>query len=153
MKSIIEMLKGNKGLQQLKDHEGLALRPYRCTGSKLTIGYGRNLDANGISESEADFLLYNDVEARKKQIKKKYPWFKKLNKARQWVIINMVFNLGINNKKTLKSTTDILKDKFEGRDRTFEDVANIMLAGKWATQVKGRARQLAQQMKTGEFQE
>jgi lysozyme len=35
--------------QQLIDHEGMRLRPYRCTSKKLTIGVGRNLDDVGIS--------------------------------------------------------------------------------------------------------
>ena len=30
--------------KQLVRHEGLRLKPYRCTAGKLTIGYGRNLD-------------------------------------------------------------------------------------------------------------
>lgn len=29
--------------EQLVRHEGLRLRPYRCTAGKLTIGIGRNL--------------------------------------------------------------------------------------------------------------
>ena len=38
----------NDILQQVRPliagHEGLRLTPYHCTGNKLTIGYGRNLD-------------------------------------------------------------------------------------------------------------
>ncbi|HOE90389.1 MAG TPA: lysozyme, partial [Candidatus Cloacimonadota bacterium] len=29
----------------LKKHEGLVLKPYKCSAGKLTIGYGRNLEA------------------------------------------------------------------------------------------------------------
>ncbi|MFA6660842.1 MAG: lysozyme, partial [Bacilli bacterium] len=35
--------------EQLVRHEGLRLKPYRCTADKLTIGIGRNLDDCGIS--------------------------------------------------------------------------------------------------------
>ena len=34
--------------------EGLSLKPYRCPAGKLTIGYGHNLEANGISEEIAN---------------------------------------------------------------------------------------------------
>ena len=30
--------------EQLLRHEGLRLKPYRCTAGKLTIGIGRNLE-------------------------------------------------------------------------------------------------------------
>ena len=46
--------------------EGLRLKPYVDTAGKLSIGVGRNLDDKGISKTEADFLLaddLNDVEA------------------------------------------------------------------------------------------
>ena len=36
--------------EQLVRHEGLRLKPYRCTAGKLTIGIGRNLDDCGISK-------------------------------------------------------------------------------------------------------
>ena len=45
----------------IKRHEGLRLKPYRCTAGKLTIGYGRNLDDIGISEYEADIMLEEDI--------------------------------------------------------------------------------------------
>jgi lysozyme len=46
----------------IKTHEGLRLNVYQCTAGKNTIGYGRNLDDNGISKDEADFMLRNDVK-------------------------------------------------------------------------------------------
>ena len=49
-------------VQQLKTDEGLRLKPYHCTAGALTIGYGRNLDAVGITEAEADILLKADID-------------------------------------------------------------------------------------------
>ena len=43
--------------EQLLLHEGLRLKPYRCTSNKLTIGVGRNLEDKGISKEEAMRLL------------------------------------------------------------------------------------------------
>ena len=42
--------------------EGLSLKPYRCPAGKLTIGYGHNLEANGISEEIANQLLHEDLD-------------------------------------------------------------------------------------------
>ena len=45
----------------IKAHEGLKLKPYRCSSGKLTIGYGRNLDDRGITVLEANELFENDI--------------------------------------------------------------------------------------------
>ena len=47
--------------EQLVRHEGLRLKPYRCSAGKLTIGIGRNLDDCGISQSETYVMLINDI--------------------------------------------------------------------------------------------
>ena len=46
---------------QLKVDEGVKLKPYKDTVGKLTIGCGRNLDDIGISYTEVDYLLENDL--------------------------------------------------------------------------------------------
>ena len=48
-------------IAQLKRHESLELKPYKCTSGKLTIGVGRNLEDIGITEQEAELLLLNDI--------------------------------------------------------------------------------------------
>ena len=37
-------------IAMLQRHEGLRLKPYKCTAGKVSIGYGRNLEDVGISE-------------------------------------------------------------------------------------------------------
>ena len=51
----------SKAMDLIKKHEGFRRHPYRCTAGKLTIGYGRNIEDNGISETEAGYMLYNDT--------------------------------------------------------------------------------------------
>ena len=51
----------NRIKAQLVRHEGLRLKPYRCTAGKLTIGIGRNLDDCGISQKEAYAMLERDI--------------------------------------------------------------------------------------------
>ena len=52
----------NRIKAQLVRHEGMRLKPYRCTAGKLTIGIGRNLDDRGISQKEAYVLLEYDCQ-------------------------------------------------------------------------------------------
>ena len=44
----------------LKRNEGFSKHPYNDTRGLLTIGYGRNLEAKGISEAEALMMLQDD---------------------------------------------------------------------------------------------
>ncbi len=54
----------NRIKAQLVRHEGLRLKPYRCTAGKLTIGIGRNLaffnstQMTQIERIDADFLIF-----------------------------------------------------------------------------------------------
>jgi lysozyme len=128
---------------RLKLHEGLRLKPYRDTVGKLTIGYGRNLTDRGLTEAEAEFLLDNDIKSHSEELAKALPWLVNLDPARQAVLVDMAFNLGVPGLLKFKNTLRAVR---EGR---FEDAAKGMLASKWARQVKGRAVRLAEAMKTG----
>lgn len=82
--------------EQLVRHEGLRLKPYRCTAGKLTIGIGRNLDDCGISQTEAYVLLENDIQNCEKQLLDEIPEiYNGLDEVRKSVLLNMCFNLGI----------------------------------------------------------
>ena len=49
--------------EQLVRHEGLRLKPYRCTAGKLTIGIGRNLDlvSTQMTQIERIFADHNST--------------------------------------------------------------------------------------------
>ena len=130
--------------QALVRDEGLRTRPYRCTAGKLTIGVGRNLDDVGITPAEAMALLRNDINVVTVALDARLPWWRTLDEARQHVIINMAFNMGIATLLTFKNTLALIQ---AGK---FEDAAAAMLQSKWARQVGPRARRLAAQMKEGE---
>jgi lysozyme len=49
-------------MKRSKEKEGTGLKLYRCTEGKLTIGHGRNIEENGITLEEAEYLLRNDIE-------------------------------------------------------------------------------------------
>ncbi|GBL02944.1 glycoside hydrolase family protein [Glaciecola sp. KUL10] len=132
-------------IEQVKLHEGLRLKPYKCTANRLTIGYGRNLDDKGISVQEAEEMLLADL-AEVEQSLIKHNFFNRLDEVRQAVLINMAFNLGVIGLLRFKNMITALIT------RDYETAANEMLDSKWAKQVNMRAIMLAEQMRTGEWQ-
>lgn len=125
------------GKEQLKIDEGLRLKPYRCSAGKLTIGYGRNLDANGISQAEAEVLLENDIRDAENTCIHSFPWFADLTEPRQDVLVNMCFNLGLTRLLGFKK---FLKAMELGN---YETAAHEMMDSDWAEQVGARALRLA----------
>lgn len=124
-------------------HEGLRLKPYTCTAGKLTIGCGRNLQDNGITEAEAMTLLDNDIDAVMRDLNRALPWWQTLDDCRKEVLANMAFNLGLPALLTFKHTLASIQ---AGR---YKEAAERMLQSKWAQQVGDRARELAAQMESG----
>jgi len=90
-----------EGERRLKDHEGLRLKPYRCTEDKLTIGYGRNLDAKGISHACAQ-LMFDEDMAEVAQQAASFSWFDSLDDVRRDVVTNLLFNMGLAGFHTFK---------------------------------------------------
>lgn len=134
----------SKLLDLLKRHEGVRKFPYLCSADKLTIGVGRNLDDVGLSDDEINILLVNDV-ARCHSEAEQYPFFNKLDPVRQAVVLSMLFNLGNPRFSGFVKFAAAL----EAGD--FELASQEMLSSRWADQVKGRATELAQMMRTGEW--
>ena len=131
--------------EQLVRHEGLRLRPYRCTAGKLTIGIGRNLDDRGISQKEAYAMLERDIQDCEQWLIDEIPEvYNKLDEVRQSVLLNMCFNLGIKGLLEFKNTLS-----FIGAG-DWERAANNMLASKWAKQVGMRAIELSELMRKGQ---
>jgi len=128
---------------QLRKHESYRKHPYRDTEGVLTVGYGRNLDANGVSRGEARFMLKNDMAVAEGEARSRFPFFKDLDPIRQEVLVNMMYNLGWPRLRTFVKMIEALKDK------DYLLAAAEMLDSKWHSQVKGRAEELAELMKTG----
>jgi lysozyme len=124
-------------------HEGLRLKPYRCTAGKLTIGVGRNLDDNGITQAEAFALLENDILAVEADLDRTWPWWRQMTDARQQVLADMCFNLGVTRLGGFVNTLAAMKRG------DYEAAANGMLASLWASQVGRRAQRLAKMMREG----
>jgi len=131
---------------QLKRHEGYRRHPYRCTAGKLTIGFGRNLEDKGISEGEAETLLAGDIAEVRKELFRALPWLNGLPEVRQAVLINMAFNLGVLGLLQFRRMLKAVNQK------DYDKAADEMLDSRWAEQVGNRATELAEQMRTGEWQ-
>lgn len=148
-----------KLLEQLKQHEGTAKEgkrhvPYRCSEGKLTIGFGRNLDANGIRDSEAELMLRNDIAEASEQLMQALPFTRTMDHVRRDVLINMVFNMGKHEEGRKKGKLKILD--FKGtlayiKSGDYENASIEMLDSVWARQVGYRAKDLSEQMRTGEY--
>jgi len=133
-----------EAIEMLKRHEGLRLKPYRCSENVLTIGYGHNLE-QGITQEQADALFFFDVADAISDLDEFFPIFKKeLDKKRYWVLVNMVFNLGISRFAKFKNMIQALKEK------DYNKAADEMLDSLWAKQVGNRAIELSEIMREGE---
>jgi len=133
-------------IEQIIKHEGMELKPYRCTSDKLTIGVGRNLEDVGISEQEAMVLLTNDLATVDAQIQSLMPWSIELDMVRYQALMNFVFNVGIGTAMKFENAMAALKAS------DYDTAAAELLDSRWSTQVGKRAEELADQIKTGVYQ-
>lgn len=124
-------------------HEGLRLKPYKCTAGKVTIGVGRNLDDRGITQAEAFALLENDIDEVCRELDQVWPWWRQMTDARQQVLADMCFNLGLGRLKGFVNTIAAMKAG------EYDKAADGMLASLWASQVGTRAQRLARMMREG----
>jgi lysozyme len=127
----------------LKRYEGFSTKLYTDSEGHLTIGYGRNLEDKGIDEREAEIMLDNDIAEAHGYLIQNVSEFTFLNVVRQEVLVNMVFNLGINKFLGFKKMLAAIA----GRD--YEKAADEMLDSRWARQVGNRAEELAERMRRG----
>ena len=129
-------------LSQVMRHEGFRDKPYLDSQGHQTVGYGRNLDANGISQDEAIHLLRHDLNIAEQELEK-YQWFYQLSNVRKDALVNMMFNIGATSFAKFHNMIDFLAE------RNYSRAAEEMLDSKYARQVKGRAKELAMQLETG----
>lgn len=140
----------DKLTEQLKIDEGTRSCVYRDSLGFLTIGVGRLVDDRkpgaGLRPVEIDFMLANDIHERYRAISAALPCFKDLNEARQGALLNMSFQLGVDGLLAFKTTLSCI------RRGEFDQAAFHMQDSKWARQTPVRAKKMAEQIKTGEWQ-
>lgn len=134
---------------QLRRDEGWRPLAYQDHLGYWTIGVGRLIDSRkpgaGLRPDEIDYLLRNDINDRVRALGAVLPWFKRLDDARQAVLVNMAFQMGTAGLLGFSTTLDLV------RKGQYAEAAAQMLKSKWAQQTPARAKRLAEQMKTGEW--
>ena len=129
--------------EALKFEEGFSAHCYICTAGAHTVGYGRNIDADGgigISEDEADYLLRNDIERTIEECKQ-WDWFDDLDPNRQSVMVQLCFQLGRPRLSNFKRMLSALADQ------DYEAAAIELLDSRFASQVPARANRLADRLR------
>ena len=121
-------------------------KPYPDDLGKITIGIGHNLTDNGISDEIIDMLYQEDV-AYALTMARHLPYYNELDEVRQLVIVDMVFNMGLEKFLGFKRMSAALNVG------DYVNASMEMLQSKWARQVGVRASRLAYMMKTGEIHE
>ena len=124
-------------------HEGLRLKPYLCTAGKTTIGVGRNLSDNGITEAEAMSMLDRDIAVTVSALRDNFLWFADLDRTRKDGVISLGFNMGVRKLGTFKKFIAAMVAK------EYENAAAEILDSTYATQVGKRAIELAGMIRTG----
>lgn len=76
--------------------EGKRLKVYRDSKGIPTIGIGRNLEARGISESECNFMVINDINQTIEDFETTFTkeTRKRLSQNQQMGLMNLIFNMG-----------------------------------------------------------
>lgn len=112
---------------QLIEHEGRKRYPYRCPAGHLTIGIGRNLNKNPLTEKEIDFLFRRDLDDAVKDLEKIFGHdFMDFSPARRVALTDMRFNLGASGFHTFVQMIGAIKAG--NWDRAAEEALN----SKWA---------------------
>ena len=136
-------------VRQLNGDEGRKACVYQDNLGFWTIGIGRLVDARkpgaGLRPKEMDYLLTNDIEDRVQQLTARLPWFIKLDEARQGVLLNMSFQLGVDGLLAFKNTLELV------RLGKYTEAADAMLQSKWAGQTPERAKRLSDQLRDGQW--
>lgn len=137
----------DKLIEMLRRHEGVKHKVYLDTEGLETIGVGRNISATGLglSDDEVDYLLQNDITRVEDELDRTFPWFSDLNDARRDAMISLGFNLGLPRLLKFKNA---LASMSEG---SFDEAADHFLDSRWATQVKGRAIELTDMIRSGDY--
>lgn len=152
----------NELIQRFVLHEGYREMPYKCSKGFLTIGVGRNLKTNPLTEEEkkvcgdymhgitknmAFYLLRNDIAKAKRECEKNIPFFNSLDKERRYCLIDMCFQLGIGGLLGFKRMLKAMGVK------NWEKAHDECLDSDYARyDTPTRAQRIAKTIRTGRFE-
>lgn len=127
--------------------EGCSRVPYKCPAGFWTIGVGRNLEANPLSDDEIALILDNDIDRARTAANEIFgaTWFEQQEEHRQLGIINLIFNLGKSGFMQFKKAIGAM---LRG---DWDTAANEILDSRYAEQVGERAERVAKLLRCEEY--
>lgn len=123
-------------------HEGFSPLPYADTLGNQTVGYGFAL-ASGFTAEECLAVLRIRIKNLTESVSYAIPFFTRLSQARQDVLVEMAYNMGLPNLLGFKMMLLALGNG------DYSKAAEEMLDSGWHDQVGVRAERLAQIMAEG----
>ena len=138
------------------EFEGFSSKVYKCPAGYDTIGYGRNIEVNPLSDNEKSQL--NDkgevskavaLEWLKKDLEKCFnqaatlDWFSDLETARAGAIVDMIYNLGFKGFSGFKKFAKAMEKK------DYIKAVMELEDSKWFKQVGIRARDISKIIQLG----
>lgn len=133
-------------VEQLQRDEGYKQFPYRDTKGILTIGYGFNLEATGLSKTESAEVLRLRALNVATALSSQLPWTDRLDPVRRAVLVNQAYNMGLEKLKLFHTYLALVQ---AGK---WDAAADDDLHTLWASEVGDRAKRLALQLRSGEWQ-
>lgn len=133
-------------VEQIKRHEGFCSTAYACTAGYITIGYGRNIDPDGglgITEQEATVLLNHDIDRVFRELDRACPWWSACPAEVRMAMVDLAFNLGLPTFMKFKKMLAALQQG------DWIEAGSQVINSRYARQVPGRAREIADQMMRG----
>jgi lysozyme len=109
----------------------------------ITIGTGRNLTGNGISDAERILLRTNDINAATAAVHNALPWTVGLDLVRYSVLLNLAFNEGVSKLLGFKNMLAALQVG------NYKGAAAQLLSSVLAEEEPVRAHRLSIQLETG----
>lgn len=132
-------------LRLLKLNEGFRGRPYKDTVGKWTIGYGRNLTDNPLTEDEAAYLSVPYFQEAQKLLQDHYVWATLLDDVRYAALLDLIYNLGPG------KFSKFLKFLHAMEIGDYEEAAAQLERSLWWRQVGTRGPRIANMIVTGQW--
>jgi lysozyme len=123
-------------VDRIKKHEDYRNKPYRDSIGLLTVGRGRCIDRVPFSDDEIELMFQNDLKHAIAGAET-FGCYYFLDDVRRGVLIEMVFQLGINGVAKFKKFLDF------AMTGDFRKAADEMIDSKWYTQTPQRCEELA----------
>jgi len=133
-------------IDSIKGHEGVKYEVFLDSEGKLTCGRGHYLRLGSrVPEEAVEAFFKQDVAAAVSAYGTILPFLrKKLNTVRARVIVEMIYQLGLQGTLKFKGMWGAIETD------DFELAALCMLDSKWHEQTPARAEELAEIMRKGE---